>query len=282
VKTVSSFAAGGAGALALACAVAFAGGACSSSSSTSSGGTSGADGSSTACASSTLQIAFSPMYTGWDGTHSFAVPAVVKGVKGTDVTWNASDTKLVSLATDPTTGGVLITVNNDAPLKVDPAQTPTKVTITATTTDGCGTSTLTITPAREDDDWHDGALRYNDGVDLRPAADAGSDGGVNKQVACTYCHGDSANGSFKDVSHTPEQIGGFSDDDLEKIIRQGVVPQGGYFDTSIVSQEQWHSFHQWEMTDEELRGLLVYLRSLPPKPQTGSANFGGQLFGDGG
>ncbi len=280
-KKVSSLAALGAGTLALAVGLASVAGACSSSSSSSSGGT--GEGGSAACSSNALQIVFSPMYTGWDGTHTFQIPAVVKGAKATDVTWNASDTTLVSLAPDPTTGGIMITVNNNAPLKVDPSQTPAKVTITASANGACGSSTLTITPAREVDDWHDGALRYNDGVDLRPAADAGGgDGGVNKQVACTYCHGDSANGSFKDVSHTPEQIGGFSDDDLQKIIRQGIVPAGGYFDTSIVSMDQWHSFHQWEMTDEELRGLLVYLRSLPPKAQTGSANFGGQLFGDGG
>jgi hypothetical protein len=262
-------------------AFAFASAACSSSSSPSSSGGTG-DGGSGSCSSNTLTVAFSPMFTGWDGVHTFQVPAVVKDVKATDVTWSASDTTLVSLAPDPNTGGIMITVNNNAPLKVDPSQTPSKVTITAQVNGQCGSSVLTITPSREDDDWHDGALRYNDGVDLRPAADAGGDGGVDKQVACTYCHGDSANGSFKDVSHTPEQIGGFSDDDLEKIIRQGIVPQGGYFDTSIVSQDQWHSFHQWQMTNEELFGLLVYLRSLPPKPQTGSANFGGQLFGDGG
>jgi hypothetical protein len=84
------------------------------------------------------------------------------------------------------------------------------------------------------------------------------------------------------VSHTPEQIGGFSDDDLSKIIRQGQVPSGGYFDKTIVDQTTWSGFHQWQMTDEELRGLLVYLRGLAPKPQTGSANFGGKLFADGG
>jgi hypothetical protein len=207
----------------------------------------------------------------------------VKNVKPTDVTWNVSDQTMVSLAPDPDTGGVMITVNNAAALHIDPQQVPTKLTVTAQANGQCGTATLTITPAREEDDFHDGALRYNDGIDLRPAADAGvTDGGVDKQVACTYCHGPTANGSFKDVSHTPEQIGGFSDVDLEKIIRQGVVPAGGYFDTSIVDQQTWSGFHQWQMTNEELAGLLVYLRGLAPAKQQGSANFGGQLFGDAG
>jgi len=36
-----------------------------------------------------------------------------------------------------------------------------------------------------------------------------------------------------------------------------MVPAGGYFDTNIVSMDEWHSFHQWQMTDEELR---IYLK----------------------
>jgi hypothetical protein len=225
------------------------------------------------------------MYTSWDGVHQFQIPAIVKDadIKPTDVVWNASDPGLVSLAPDPTTGGIMITVNNSAPLQVSLDQVPARVDITAQANGRSGSSPLTITPARETDDFHDGALRYNDGIDLRPEDDAGvTDGGVNREVACTYCHGATANGSFKTVSHTPEQIGGFSDDDLSNIIRHGVVPDGGYFDSDIVRQDTWHSFHQWQMTDEELRGLIVYLRGLTPIPQMGSANFGGQLFKDGG
>jgi hypothetical protein len=235
-----------------------------------------------ACSASSLQILFSPMYTYWDGTHTFQVPAVTQGVKPTDVTWSVSDTAKVSLTPDPTTGGILISVNNSAPgLKL--GGPPAQVTITAQANGKCGTSILTITPAIESDDWHDGAVRYNDGLDVRPAnADAGA---VDTMAACTNCHGPTAtNGPFNDVSHTPEQIGGFSDTDLDMIIRNGSVPPGGYFDSSIVSMSRWHSFHQWQMTDEELRGLLVYLRGLAPMPQKGSANFGGQWSGffDGG
>ena len=41
-----------------------------------------------------------------------------------------------------------------------------------------------------------------------------ADGGSLNRVACTNCHGPTANGPYKTVSHTPEQIGGFSDDQL--------------------------------------------------------------------
>jgi hypothetical protein len=234
------------------------------------------------CTGNALQVVFSPMYTGFDTAHSFQIPAVVSGAKPTDVTWNASDMSKVSLAPDPNTGGIMITVNDSAPGMATGGPS-VEVTITAQANGQCGSSILTITPAREDDDWHDGAVRYNNGIDLRPAqADAGA---VDTMAACTNCHGQTAtSGPFKDVSHTPEQIGGFSDSDLDQIIRNGTIPTGGYFDPAIVSMDKWHSFHRWQMTDEELRGLIVYLRGLAPMPQRGSANFGGLWGGffDGG
>jgi hypothetical protein len=193
----------------------------------------------------------------------FQVPFIVKGAKATDVTWSVSDMSKVSLAPDPTSGGIMVT-----------SQAAGTLTVTAEANGQCGTSQLTIVQSPEADDWHDGAVRYNNGVDLRPAP--GMPLGSDKTVACTNCHGATATtGPYKDIAHTPEQIGGFSDADLDAIIRQGTVPAGGYFDSSIVSMDMWHTFHQWQMTDEELRGLIVYLRSLPPTPQTGSSNFGG-------
>jgi hypothetical protein len=46
---------------------------------------------------------------------------------------------------------------------------------------------------------------------------------------------------------------------------------------------QWQGFHRWQMTDEEAKGLVVYLRSLTPTAQSGSSNFGGRFMpGDGG
>ena len=109
--------------------------------------------------------------------------------------------------------------------------------------------------------------------------EAGADAGDPQQAACTNCHGDNANGPFKDVAHTPEQTGGFSDDQLVGIFTQGNVPDGGYFDESIVPYQAWTRFHQWDMTDDEAKGVVVYLRSLTPEDQNGSANFGGKRDG---
>jgi hypothetical protein len=80
---------------------------------------------------------------------------------------------------------------------------------------------------------------------------------------------------FNDVAHTPEQAGGFSDVQLLDIIQQGEVPDGGYFDTSLVSYKVWQGFHRWNLTPAEQTGIVVYLRSLVPTAQSGTANFGG-------
>jgi hypothetical protein len=265
-----------------------------------------ANGNGGSCAGD-LQIVFSPMYTAWDMEHRFQIPAVAKGVNATDVTWSASDDSLVSLAPDPTSGGVMITVAQSNP-KLSVKGPAVQLTITAQTSSQCGTSTLTITPTGEEDDWHDGALRYNNGVDARPAQQTACTTDANcpamqncvsgqcaqKTAACTNCHGPTAtNGPYNDVAHTPEQIGGFSNTDLDNLIRNGTVPQGGYFDPNVIcpggmdpqtktacsaqqAQDKWHILHQWTMTDEELRGLIIYLRSLTPTPQQGTSNFGGQ------
>jgi hypothetical protein len=113
------------------------------------------------------------------------------------------------------------------------------------------------------------------------------DGGT----ACNNCHGPTAmSGPYKDVSHTPEQTGGFSDTDLIGIITEGIIPDGGYFDPAVINPacdgsadctaaafQTWHSFHRWaDITSDEYAGIVTYLRSLTPVAQNGSpgANFG--------
>jgi hypothetical protein len=129
---------------------------------------------------------------------------------------------------------------------------------------------------------------------LMRAGDAGSYYELDGGTACTSCHGVTATtGPYRDVSHTPEQTGGFSDTDLIGIITQGIIPDGGYFDPSVIiatcdaggptaacyatAYDRWHSFHQWsDITPDQYAGIVVYLRSLEPMAQNGSpANFGG-------
>jgi hypothetical protein len=224
-----------------------------------------------ACSKSALTILFNPMYSAYDGVHMFQLPAVVNGIDPTqvDIEWSASDPSMVALETDPTTGGVMITMQKSG-----------NVSIIASAGSLCGIAPLTITAATPDD-WMAGSARYNDGVDITrlgmvltgPKTDGGTD------AKCTSCHGDTASaGPFKTVQHTPEQTGGFSDQDLIGIFEHGMVPKGGYFDTSIVPLAEWELFHKWDVGGAE-KGLVTYLRSLTPAAQTGTGNFGGRFDG---
>ena len=232
------------------------------------------------CAAPTLEIAFSPMFSAFDGVHTFQIPAVADGVAANVVAWSADPT-MVNLQPDPNTGGVLIQTKKAG-----------VVDIVATAGGLCGVSKLTIAAATPED-WEVGNQRYNNGIVLRgiPRGN-GRDGGgppndnpdasSAREAACTNCHGPTANGPYKTVAHSPQQAGGFSDTDLVGIVTKGTVPEGGYFDATIVSYQNWQSFHRWEMSPEEAKGIIVYLRSLTPQEQKGAANFGGRGRGDGG
>ncbi len=236
--------------------------------------------STTGCPKSALTILFNPMYSAYDGMHTFQLPAVVNGLDPTEVqiTWSASDPTMVALEPDPTTGGVMITM-----------QKAGNVSIIASAGSLCGVAPLSITAATPAD-WTAGSERYNDGVVINrvplgmgnrrdAGADAATDAATPQQAACTNCHGDTATDlQFKTVQHTPEQTGGFSDDDLTGIFQKGVVPTGGYFDTSIVPYAEWQLFHKWDVGDNA-KGVVVYLRSLAPAAQTGTGNFGGRFDG---
>jgi hypothetical protein len=212
-----------------------------------------------------LEILFQTMYSAYDGKHTFQIPAVVNGIDPTEIQidWSASDPSMVNLQLDPTTGGVMITT-----------QKAGTVQIYAQAGGLCGVAPLYITAATPAQ-WDQGNTRYNMGViiDNLGMTRRMAEGGVDAE--CTSCHGDGAvAGPFKTVQHTPEQTGGFSDADLINIFENGIVPAGGYFDTSIVTYAEWQRFHHWEVGDAA-QGVVVYLRSLVPTAQTGS--FGGMF-----
>ena len=262
------------------------------------------------CANPTIQLAFSPMYSAFipgSTAQTFQVPAIT--VDGNTASWSSSDPTKVDLAPDPTSGGVMITMKGTGDVTIFAAEGAT-----------CGSSALHITQNSEDD-WTTGSARYNDGVGIvfgpppgfrdggRPEGGfggGGSDGGSRLEMdggtACTNCHGPTAtNGIFNDVSHTPEQTGGFSDQELIDIIVNGIIPDGGYFDPAVMragcdggttlgpsmgqcglrAYARWQSIHKWsDITPAQQPGIVCYLRSLQPQPQNGVPGFGRP--GDGG
>jgi hypothetical protein len=231
------------------------------------------------CDGGGLTVAFNPMYSAYDnGAHDFSVPAVVVG-SNSNVVWSA-DSAYVGIMQD-------MERPNEVLLTMLASGTTTIVVQSADGTK-CGSAQLIISPTTSQE-WMIGEARYNDGKSLVLNGAAGGTGSPLEQgnggPACTGCHGETATGGpFTDVSHTPEQTGGFSDQDILNIILHGNFPDGGFFDTSIVSYKAWHSFHQWaDITADggQQLGIITYLRSLTPEPQKGEANFNAFLVDSG-
>ncbi len=227
----------------------------------------------------TLTVLFSPMYSGYDGVHTYQVPAVVAGVSNSSVTWTASDPSMVSIRPDIAIaqGGAMLTT-----LKAG------TVTITATAGTLCGSSLLTITQFAPSD-WESGNTRYNlsnpvpnpfpdGGLYISTLPDAGNPlDPANAPPGCVTCHGPTAtSGGYRYVAFTPEQTGGFSDDQLIATFTKGEVPAGGAFDLEVVPPYVFSFIHKWNdiSTPSQQRGMVAYLRALSPAPGNSTFDFG--------
>ena len=69
--------------------------------------TSGVSATAGSCARSQIEILFNPMYSAFDGVHSFQLPAVVNGIDPAAITWSISDPSIAAL--QPSSEGVMIT-----------------------------------------------------------------------------------------------------------------------------------------------------------------------------
>jgi hypothetical protein len=248
-----------------------------------------------------LMIRFNPMYSGFDGVHTYQVPTFVPGVDPSMLTWGSTDPSMVDIQPYAGRPGMMLTTKKAGDVQI-------VATLNGSTT--CGYAPLHIeayTPA----EWDLGNSRYNNGNPLTltidgmtfdgalpdalpdgaPLPDAFSFDAANlcamamnygnpfesPPAACTNCHGTMSNGMlfgmtvFMDVQHTPEQTGGFSDSDLTNVFVNGTVPNGGYFDNTIIDYCTWHQFHTWADIDtpEAQKGMVAYLRSLTPMEQVG-------------
>jgi hypothetical protein len=228
-----------------------------------------------------LTIAFNPMYSAYiDDAHPCKIPAIVTGLTGAN--WKASDDSIASLKPDEQ--GVMITTKKAG-----------TTDITAWTGTLAGTAPLTVTSFTAAE-WDAGEARYNSDVKytvptmaeiqqkiaeaMMMQGDAGG-GGFNPgafrdvfsslippdNAACTNCHGEGA--SMLSVQHTSQQIGGFSDDDLIKIITMGMKPVGA-LNLTMIPAPIYQIFHTWDaasIDDTTTKGIVAYLRSLEPKAQ---------------
>jgi hypothetical protein len=221
-----------------------------------------------------LDLYFNPMYSAYDGEHDFKIPAIVQGVQR--VRWSALPADAVDMVPDSATGGVLITTRK-----------PGTVKIIARAGLLSGSADLFITDATPAD-WATGNDRYNNmipfpefdipdgGIEIPDGGfgDGGFDAGgftIPNDLSCRNCHG--AGAEALDVEHTPQQTGGYSDEDLINIFTAGTKPPGAQFHTAF-PESIYVRFHTWDATDAEKKGIVVYLRSLEPKSQ-GELDFGG-------
>jgi len=227
-----------------------------------------------------LAIRYSPMFSGYDGVHTYQVPTFVQGMDPSMLTCGSTDPSMVDIQPYAGRPGMMLTTKRAG-----------DVTIIAFVngTSTCGTAPLHIeayTPA----EWDLGNGRYNNGnpltvtvstgdaaVSAGDAACAQGNPFESPPAACTNCHGTMSNGMlvgssiFSDGHYTPEQTGGFSEADLTNVFVNGMVPPGGYFDTGIIDYCTWHALHTWSDIDtpEKQKGMAAYLRSLTPMEQVG-------------
>jgi hypothetical protein len=182
-----------------------------------------------------LPIRFNPIFSGYDGVHTYQVPVFVPGMDPSMLTWGSTDPSMVDIQPYAGRPGMMLTTKKAG-----------DVTLVAfvTGTSMCGTAPLHI-EAYTSDEWDLGNNRYNNGNPLNLSIDAGNsstfDGALpdgatfdasayipdaanrcaaammygnpfeNPPAACTNCHGTMSNGTilgmslFMDVQHTPEQ-----------------------------------------------------------------------------
>jgi hypothetical protein len=215
-----------------------------------------------------LKLVYSPMYSAYDGKHTFQVPVHVDGATVDISGWQAIPASAVSFDPDPDVmGGVLVTVLDGT----------AEITIAASNGMVGGTAPLRITtgtPAQ----WEAGKARYNNGVEFTLMVDFSQVIDPNwmpppppPNLACNNCH--STGAKYFEIQHTPTQAARFSDDDLSTIFTKGMKPPGVGFRVlpdmigNMKAVDLYAMFHKWDASADEIKGLIIYLRSLTPKGQ---------------
>lgn len=210
-----------------------------------------------------LTIVYPNMYSAYDGVHTFQVPARVDGTTVELSDWTAIPADSVTFDADPEGGGVMITVQRAVP----------EIVIAASAGAVGGTAPLFVTEATPED-WALGEARYNNGIEydlpMLNFADLINPDWVPPEppdnLACNNCHTTGA--KYFEIQHTPTQAARISDDDLIVILSTGMKPTGVEFRVLPEMLEHLYvGFHTWEASEEEMLGLIVYMRSLTPTGQ---------------
>lgn len=238
-----------------------------------------------------LTVVYDTMYTAFipGSDIQFKVPANIQDVSGETVAtelsgWSVLPEGALTFDADTETGGVIATVAAYYP----------EVLIAYTDGFGAGgTASLYVTEATEAQ-WQDGEARYNNENELvlpflemvppfgtpefeewrmeqEMRMQSLDDVEFEGNYECTNCHTTGA--KYFEIQHTPTQAARYSDEELLAILSEGKKPEGVGFRllpdelAGMSAQELYSQFHAWTGTDEELSGIVVYLRSLTPEGQ---------------
>jgi hypothetical protein len=203
----------------------------------------------------TLEIFFPKIYSAYieGSAQEFRVPAVVGGVAPDK--WEVSEEGAVTFDMDTVPNGVMITTRKAGKFK-----------IIARSGRQWGEAELEVTAATEEE-LATGEMRYNNAVmldfmGLRPMMGQMP---VMQNASCKNCHGSGATALA--VEHTPQQTGGYSDDEIKAIFSMGQKPEGAMYGSFPGIAMFYPLFHRWAASEDEYQGLVVYLRSMMPASQ---------------
>ena len=223
-------------------------------------------------------IGFSPMYSAFDGKHTYAltpnVPSAAQTSKDADpvlassIRWEVDDAFVKREEFPDLPAAIKLTTKK-------PGMTTVRVKVK--TLSGLAVRSeakLTISKATESE-WEAGDRRYNEGS-MNPELDRESQpecGLVQhitlpKQGSCSNCHDSASNTIANDL--TPTQTAGYSNEDLIDIATQAAKRPDVDFTSPFLRNAPmpdclYKAFHTWMMTDEEKQGIVWKIRSIAPK-----------------
>ena len=180
-----------------------------------------------------FQIFPPSLYSGFDGVNTYSIPLQVFKNAG-PVTVTVDDMSLVSVVK-------MSSDNTKITYKAEKAGTTMVHAMAGGQTVSAPLTIAMYTPELN----AAGKKRYTMGPD-------------KDNPACQECHG-----AGKGPDHTPSEIDADIDEDIVNTYVTGKDPEGRPVGEEFMQLLKGYK-HMWKITDEEKKGLVVYLRSLPP------------------
>ncbi|WP_394822821.1 hypothetical protein [Pendulispora albinea] len=198
------------------------------------GGDGGADpGPDTSGSTPDLQVRPTSVYSGFDQTHTFRIPIAVYGA-GKDLKVTLSDPSAATI--EP--AALKDPKGDDGKWYILTVKKVGQTSFTATAGGQSAQSSIHVVDYGRDR-YAAGEKRYLNADGTKPA--------------CTKCHG-----GQDGIDHSPAALASVEDNRVETVITTGQRISGG----PIPDVEQGH---RWDPSEDQLAGLVTYLRALPPK-----------------